>query len=210
MMERMTDVTTIYIRMKKKVEAENAAILRLKELAYIETKAPERPAIENIPLYQITDNDKQYVVIDSFHVIRHVQEFFPSHNIEIVGGNETIVQVKEPKKRTSYLFIGFVWLVFFIGTAMTIMNFHYDVSMQEVQQKIHYIFTGNDSKHPLIIQIPYSLGLGVGMILFLNHWFKKRFNEEPSPLELELFQYKQDINKYIAHYENEFNDDDPF
>lgn len=46
------------------------------------------------------------------------------------------------------------------------------------------------------------------MILFLNHWFNKRFNEEPSPLELELFQYKQRVNEYIAHYENELNDDD--
>lgn len=89
---------------------------------------------------------------------------------------------------------------------MTIMNFHYDVSMQEVQQKIHYLLTGKHSKYPLWIQIPYSFGLGVGMLLFFNHWFKKRFNEEPSPLEIELFNYQQDLNQYVMHYENKLDD----
>jgi len=100
-----------------------------------------------------------------------------------------------------------VWLILFIGAAMTIINFHYDVSMQEVHQKIHFMFTGTYAKYPLFLQIPYSIGLGIGIVLFLNHWFNKRFNEEPSPLELELFQYKNKVNEYIAHHENNLNDD---
>lgn len=209
LIERTIDMTTVYIRMKKSIVVEQDAILKLKDIAYITTSSTERNAMDNLPLYHVTKKDEQYVVMDSFYVIRFVQEYFPTIAIEIIGGNETVVQIKEPKRRAPILFVGFVWLIFFVGTAMTIMNFHYDVSMQEVQQKIHYIFTGNDSQHPLIIQIPYSIGLGIGMILFLNHWFKKRFNEEPSPLELELFQYKQDVHEYIAYYENELNDDDP-
>src|SRR5690625_6783496 len=88
---------------------------------------------------------------------------------------------------------------------MTIMNFHYDVSMQEVQQKLHYLFTGEQNEFPLWIQIPYSFGLGIGMLLFFNHWFKKRFNEEPSPLEVELFNYQQDLDNYVNHYENKLD-----
>lgn len=89
---------------------------------------------------------------------------------------------------------------------MTIMNFHNDVGMQEVQQKLHYLLTGENNKHPLWMQIPYSLGLGLGMLLFFNHWFKKRFNEEPSPLEIELFKYQKDIDHYISYYENKMED----
>jgi len=202
-------MTTVYIRMKKKIEVDQDAILRLSDLAYIVTSSSVKQTMEKLPLYEITKQDDQYVVIDNFHVIQSIKKHFPSMEIELNGETETIVQIKEVTRRAPYFFIGFVWIIFFIGTAMTIMNFHYDVSMQEVQQKIHYIFTGIESKHPLIIQVPYSIGLGVGMVLFLNHWFKKRFNEEPSPLELELFQYKKTIYEYIAHYENELNDDDP-
>jgi len=105
--------------------------------------------------------------------------------------------------------ITLVWLILFVGSAMTIINFHYDVSMQEVQQKLHFLITGERNETPLWIQIPYSIGLGVGMLLFFNHWFNKRFNEEPSPLEIEIYNYQQNLDHYLAYYENEVNDTKP-
>src|SRR5690625_6427114 len=76
---------------------------------------------------------------------------------------------------------------------MTIININNDFSMQEVQQKIYYLFTRKKNKYPLLIQIPYSIGLGAGMLLFFNHWFKKKFTKEPSPLEIELHNYQKNI-----------------
>ena len=40
------------------------------------------------------------------------------------------------------------------------------------------------------------------MILFFNHVFKKRINEEPSPLEVEMFNYQKDIDHYVIIHEN--------
>jgi len=74
--------------------------------------------------------------------------------------------------------------------------------MEEVQQRLHYLLTGEEVEHPFWIQIPYSIGLGVGMILFFNHLFKKRINEEPSPLEVEMFKYQQDLDEYVILHEN--------
>src|SRR5699024_11873984 len=102
------------------------------------------------------------------------------------------------------------WLILFVGTAMTIINFHYDVSMLEVHQKLHFLFTGENVQHPLWLQIPYSIGLGIGMILFLNNWFKKQLNEESSPLELELFTYQQKIEENIAHNQYYLNDNNHY
>src|SRR5690625_6176367 len=98
------------------------------------------------------------------------------------------------------LFVFLVWILLFVGSAMTIVNFHYDVSMQEVHQRIHYLFTGEQKKFPLFLQIPYSFGLGIGMVLFLNRLFKKKLNEEPSPLEVELFNYQKKINEYVINF----------
>ena len=53
-----------------------------------------------------------------------------------------------------------------------------------------------------MFQIPYSIGLGLGMVLFFNHFFRKRINEEPSPLEVEMFNYQQDIDQYVIIHEN--------
>ncbi len=41
------------------------------------------------------------------------------------------------------------------------------------------------------------------MILFFNHVFKKRINEEPSPLEVEMFNYQQNIDHYMIINESE-------
>jgi stage V sporulation protein AA len=43
------------------------------------------------------------------------------------------------------------------------------------------------------------------MVLFFNHLFKKKINEEPSPLEVEIFNYQLDLDKYVAMNENKEN-----
>ena len=197
----------LYLRLKRKIAVNEKEKIALKDIAHISINDHRLEELKELPLYQVSKKDDEYAVIDSFHIVRFIQQYDPEIAVEILGLTETIVHIRQTKKRVSILFVCFVWLVLFIGAAMTIINFHYDVSMQEVHQKIHFIFTGTHEKYPLFIQIPYSIGLGVGMILFLNHWFKKRLNEEPSPLELELFQYKRRVDDYIAHHENELNDD---
>ena len=35
------------------------------------------------------------------------------------------------------------------------------------------------------------------MLVFFNHLFRKRFNEEPNPLEVELYMYEENVNAYV-------------
>ncbi|MFD2045915.1 stage V sporulation protein AA [Ornithinibacillus salinisoli] len=202
----MADI--VYLRMKKNLELEKMQELQLKDIAFIITQTKHKKALENMRIYRITEKDQDLVVIDSFLIIEHLHRLFPDIEIQIVGPTQTIVRIYKQRKLPSTLIISFVWILLFIGTAMTIMNFHYDVSMQEVHQKLHFLLTGRENKFPLWIQIPYSIGLGVGMLLFFNHWFNKRFNEEPSPLEVEIFNYQQALDHYIIHHENKLNDTD--
>jgi len=201
----MTNI--VYLRMKKNVELKAMKQLLLKDIAYVSTPSESLlRRIENHPIYRITKKDQNLVVIDSFLVIKHLIHSYKEIEIQSVGPEQTIVRVETAKANPSLLYVSLIWLILFIGTAMTIMNFHYDVSMQEVQQKLHFLFTGQENEYPLWIQIPYSLGLGAGTLLFFNYWFKKRFNEEPSPLEVEIYNYQQDLDHYLTHYENNITD----
>lgn len=83
------------------------------------------------------------------------------------------------------------------------MNFHEDVSMRDVHIALYEMITGERNEYPYLLQIPYSIGLGLGMIIFFNHVFKKRLNEEPSPLEVEMFNYQLDLDEYVAMNENQ-------
>lgn len=198
----------VYVRMKKYVEVSKKEEVRLKDIAMLSvtSKTTDKNRLEHERIYHITDKDSQYVVIDGFLIIKHLNEAYPDLEIQLAGPSQTIIHVTSHSRKIPLLAVAAVWLVLFIGAAMTIMNFHYDVSMQSVQQKLHYLFTGEENNFPLWIQIPYSLGLGLGMLLFFNHWFKKRFNEEPSPLEVEIFKYQQSLDDYVIHHENVLND----
>jgi stage V sporulation protein AA len=197
----------VYLRMKKKLEIINPKVIHLKDVAYLSSNSKNIvQELEALKVYRITEKDKEIVIIDSFLIIDHLNQNYPSIEVQLVGPEQTIIRVSKYRKSPNVFIVAFVWLLLFIGTAMTIMNFHYDVSMQEVQQKLHYLLTGEENEYPLWIQIPYSFGLGIGMILFFNHWFNKRFNEEPSPLEVEIYNYQKSLDDYVNYHENQLND----
>ncbi|MNP81772.1 hypothetical protein D3C76_1802270 [compost metagenome] len=41
------------------------------------------------------------------------------------------------------------------------------------------------------------------MIIFFNHLFKKKWNEEPTPLEVEMYLYQENLNQYVIAEEYE-------
>ncbi|WP_419884199.1 stage V sporulation protein AA [Peribacillus sp. B-H-3] len=159
--------------------------------------------LEQILLKKAEIADQNIIVIDLVHMIGIITKNDPSIEIQNIGPAQTIVEVIIKKKEVSIIAFSAVWLLLFIGAAITIMNFHEDVSMRAVHQHLYKMITGKNEAKPLLIQIPYSFGLGIGMILFFNHFFRKRFNEEPSPLEVEMFNYQQDLDQYVIMNENE-------
>ena len=192
----------LYIRLRHRVQVREESLVKLSQLAQI--IAPEEVVedIKDIPIHQVTPSDKNIIVVDVMRVIREVCKEHSDLDIQTIGPTQSIIEVIYEKKKVSLpLFIG-VWLLLFIGAALAIMNFHEDVSMREVHQRLYHFVTGGVDPHPLLFQIPYSFGLGLGMILFFNHVFRKRLNEEPSPLEVEMFNYQQDLDQYVIMHEN--------
>ncbi|ELK44437.1 stage V sporulation protein AA [Halobacillus sp. ACCC02827] len=201
-------MTPIYIRMKQSIYVPPGAVIRLSDIARVVGPGRHLEEVEHMELHQVTKEDQNIVVIDSFMVIEQILAGNPDVEIEMIGPSQCVVHVEDRKKEPSPLLIAGIWILLFIGAAMAIMNFHYDVSMESVQQKLHFMLTGEEEEHPLWIQVPYSIGLGVGMILFFNHWFQKRFNEEPSPMEVEIFNYQEDLDHYVAIKENKVEKQD--
>lgn len=193
----------IYFRLKSRYLVKVGETILLKDIAQLIYEGIPEGELENLPIATITKKDKTIRVIDAMEVVKKIKVRYPQFDIDVIGSTETVVHVKLTERTFQPVLFALVWLLFFIGAGLTIMNFHEDVSMKEVHIKLHQLITGERTQSPLWIQIPYSLGLGVGMILFFNHVFKKRINEEPSPLELEVFNYEDNIDRYVSIYENE-------
>lgn len=194
--------SAVYIRMRQKVQVVLQQPVTLGCIAQIVASPTLTKKLEDIVIHQVKPEDKQLIVIDVIKVVRKIRETFPNCDVQTIGPAQSILEIQFKKKKMYPVYFVLVWLLLFIGSALAIMNFHEDVSMQVVHQKIYYMITGTYNSQPLMLQIPYSLGLGVGMIIFFNHLFKKRLNEEPSPLEVEMFKYQQDLDQYVVIHEN--------
>lgn len=193
---------TIYIRMRNRVKTNPEDVIMLKDVAQIIAPETDMAKLENTVIHRISDKDRNIVVIDVMKVISQIAAKFPDMEVQTVGPAQTIIEVITKKKGVSLPLFLLIWFLLFFGSAMAIMNFHDDVSMRSVQEKIYTIITGRKVAKPWLFQIPYSIGLGLGMIIFFNHVFKKRINDEPSPLEVEMFNYQMDLDNYLVIHEN--------
>lgn len=195
----------MFLRLRKRLAVKPEALITMGDICQIYWNGEREDAIKRMPIYRVKPADGNLIIIDIMQVIQRLRSAYPEVELEIQGSPQIIVEVQNPKKSANLVLVTLVWILLFVGSGLAIMNFHTDVSMMQVHQRIYYLITGQESKQPLWLQIPYSIGIGMGMILFFNHIFKKKINEEPSPLEVELFMYQQSLDQYYIQHENKEN-----
>ncbi|WP_281261214.1 stage V sporulation protein AA [Desmospora activa] len=189
----------VYIQMKKRIHAVKGPLL-LGQVANILAEGEEEK-LKHLPVTQYYPQENPVALVEWMDVVRVLSHHYPHWDIRQVGPPHTIVERISPPPRSHILLAFLVWVLLFIGSGLAIMNFHADVSMSYVHQRIHYLMTGIRSERPLLLQIPYSIGIGLGMGIFFNHVWKRKFNDEPTPLELEVFLYQDSIDQFVIDHE---------
>ena len=86
----------------------------------------------------------------------------------------------------------------FFGAAFAIMTFNTDVSISKLFSDIYADITGQNNDGFSILEISYSVGLGLGIIIFYNHFGKRRLSKDPTPIELEMRSYETDIETALV------------
>ncbi len=192
---------TIYLRLPSQVEIAAGDLVTIGMLVDIEGSPENKEVISKIPININFDNHDGKKVLSSLLFIKLINIYYPDLNVQVLGNSDIVIKKAEksifPFHFFKLLYLPMVCILLFVGSAMAIINFHADVSMPTVHQQIFRLITGEEKSNPLILQIPYSIGIGLGMTLFFNHFFKKSFNREPSPLEMEMFLYEENINSYF-------------
>ena len=101
---------------------------------------------------------------------------------------------KVQNKLWLYTKVAAIALILFSGASTSIMSFHSDAQIPKIFQNYYYIFFGEYNDMPLILAIPYTIGLGVGIILFFNHFSKIYVTKDPTPIEIEMTTYEKETN----------------
>ncbi|KAB3532788.1 stage V sporulation protein AB [Alkaliphilus pronyensis] len=195
----------IYIQAKGKVILNKNKPVFLKELVEVYCQKEIEKKIDNIVYSNKQLSKDKANVISVLTVIKLIRKEIPNASIRVLGEPEILLAFKEDidkKDRLKLFRLALVSFLLFIGSITAIVNFHSDVDMKLAHQTIYRVITGEVIESPLLLQIPYSLGIGVGMSVFFNHIFKKKINTEPSPLEVEMYLYQQNMDNYIKNNEN--------
>ncbi|MFC4777504.1 stage V sporulation protein AA [Paenibacillus sp. GCM10023252] len=192
-----TQHNAVYLRLKKRIYIKPGESVRLHQAARLLADPEQEAPLRQLLLYEHRKADGNRVVLDLLQIVKRIREAVPELTIEAYGDPQVLVMIAdEPAKPRMAVLIA-AWLLLFFGAGLAIMNFHTDVSMKEVHMRIAELVTGKKTSHPLWFQIPYSLGIGLGMMIFFNHLFRRKFNEEPNPLEVELYMYQENVNAYV-------------
>ena len=73
------------------------------------------------------------------------------------------------------------------------MAFNNDVDVTKLFGQIYELMTGQETNGYTVLEIAYSVGVTAGILTFFNHFGKKRFTVDPTPMEIQMRLYENDI-----------------
>ena len=93
----------------------------------------------------------------------------------------------------------FVCGIVLFGSSFAIMSFNADVAVEDLFQKLYMIISGKEHEGFGVLECGYGIGVALGIIAFFNHFGGKSTKAEPTPIELKIQQYCNDIDEYMEN-----------
>lgn len=190
----------IYIKAPQLAAIKNPEV-RLKDFLTIYVKEPElKQHLENMYFYSFVPGKKEKRVVSILKIIEMISKEVPEATVENLGEGDLIISY-EPlsrfEKLKENLFTFFICLVAFFGGGYAIMAYNTDIGAKELFTYLSMLFLGNPKTGVTYIVIAYAIGLTLGMLLFFNHLGNKKLTEEPTPLEVQMRLYENDISTTV-------------
>ena len=156
--------------------------------------------IRVLKILRIREEKEQRFVISLLKIIDLIHEQYPKVEIQKLGESDVIVTYenqKTPPMIWHLLKTAVVTVIIFCGSAFSIMAFNNDVSVTKMFSRIYLLLTGEESNGFTLIELTYCIGLIVGILIFFNHLGRKKFTADPTPMEVEMRLYENDIQETL-------------
>lgn len=202
----MTNVN-VYLKCDRNVEVQSQDVF-LSDLGQLRCQNPHIAAkLKAIKVHHFQKNGVKRCVISSLHLVQLMEETCPDINVEIIGETDILlewVDVNKHKGWQQWLKAVMVCLICFFGTAFTIMAYHNEVQVNRVFEEVYRMVMNKEPGEINILEISYSIGLALGIIVFFNHIGGRRITKDPTPIEVAMRNYEEDVDKaLIASAERE-------
>lgn len=145
------------------------------------------------------DRDKRYVE-KTLDVIKKLMEMDPTLQVNNVGKVDYIIDYHHPRPARwglEWVKTVLVCIICFCGASFAIMTFNNDGGVSDVFKEIYRIVIGSESDGFTVLEVSYCVGLALGIVAFFNHFAKWKINTDPTPLEVEMRLYEDNISKTL-------------
>ena len=158
--------------------------------------------LEKEIFYTLPAGGSQKTIFTITKVYEGILKIYPHLQIENMGEQDFIVDLEEPDKKeksraAEYAKAIFVGLIIFFGAAFTIMTFNEDVSVAAVFDKVYFLIMGQAKTGGSMLEVCYAIGLPLGILVFYNHFRRKKLRDDLTPIQVEMNNYEEQVNKAI-------------
>lgn len=191
---------TLYIQTDMNVEVDHPRV-HLQDVAKLsgsDSKIVDKCRV--LPVTDLTPGKPGRYVVSIIDIIRDIQKKNPDLEVNHIGEPSFIITYEAEKHEHaffSWVKTAVVCLVSFFGTAFSIMTFNTDVDISKLFSQIYEQMTGQPAPGFSILEITYSLGIGLGVLFFFNHFGSKKITQDPTPMQVQMRLYEDDVNSTI-------------
>lgn len=191
----------LYLKIERNSRVTHADV-RLGEVASLEcVKDSVKTRLKTMRLLRFPEKGTKRCVMSVMKVIEMIHELYPQLEVQNLGETEFVIEYDASTKTSRGMErfkVAVLCVLIFIGSAFSIMVFNNDVGVDDVFAKTYELLTGQPSDGYTIMELMYSVGIAVGVIVFYNHFGAKRFTDDPTPIEVQMRLYEDDVNTALV------------
>lgn len=192
---------TVYIKGERDVEVTKRDVT-LGDIISLECSNKNVvPKLKVLKILKIPEEGKHRYVVSILKIIACIHEQYPGLDIQNMGETDIIVTYEDQKVSGALVHsvkAFFVAVLTFAGSAFAIMAFNNDASVSDLFSQVYQFVMGSKSDGFTIMEVSYSVGITIGILVFFNHFGKKRFTVDPTPLEVQMRVYENDIQTTLV------------
>ncbi len=189
---------TIYVRVYKRRTLQGVLQVKMSDIADIASDENIKNKVDEMTIFEVpkSDSNARYI-ITIVDIINAIWKLYPEADIQSIGETDVVIDYRHKKLKPNQMWewtkVSIVCLIVFAGATVAIMTYNTDAALAKTFMLINKILTGEEREGLNWITIPYSIGITMGVLFFFNHIGTKRITDDPTPMEVEIQRYEQDI-----------------
>lgn len=177
----------IYCQLQNRAKLAMGQPLRLADVA--RSTAPEKLMKLTLPC-----PDQEGVwKLSSLDCAAALQKACPQEDVTMLGADTCYVHRVHTDRpdHWKWLRTAAAFTILLMGSALGMSWFHSDVDMPTAQMLVYRTLTGQEVQQPLLITVPYCIGVALGVAVF----YALPSRKATTPLEVKLTEYQEDMEK---------------